>query len=115
MGARMIVSPASLPARSALAWADLAWESWAVHCDLSRSYSDLAIAPVGDAYDEALELYQTSDAAREAVARAKGRLKWRRPPTPVAVADERGTQDELLPGEGTVEPSAPPTAGQAFE
>jgi radical SAM superfamily enzyme YgiQ (UPF0313 family) len=33
---------------------------------LSRSYSDLAIAPVGAAYDEVIELYHTSDAARAA-------------------------------------------------
>jgi radical SAM superfamily enzyme YgiQ (UPF0313 family) len=64
---------------------------------LSRSYSDLAIAPVGDAYDDVLELYQTSDAARAAVARAKSRTKSRRA---VAVPAERGPQDEPLSGQG---------------
>ncbi len=38
---------------------------------LSRSYSDLAITPVGTAQEDDLELYQTSDAARQAAARAK--------------------------------------------
>ena len=64
---------------------------------LSRSYSDLAIAPIGDVYDEALGLYQTSDAARESVARAKGRAKSRRA---VAVRAGRGPQDEPLSEQG---------------
>ena len=50
---------------------------------LSRSYSDLAIAPVGGVQDEDLELYQTSDAARQARARAKARVKA---PSPVYAA-----------------------------
>ena len=40
---------------------------------LRTSYSDLAIAPVSGACDEDLELYRTSDSARQAVARAQAR------------------------------------------
>jgi len=39
---------------------------------LSRSYSDLAIAAV-DSNDELLELYNATEAARQAVAKAKAR------------------------------------------
>jgi len=38
---------------------------------MRRSYSDLAITPVGDTFDDALELFQTSDAARQTMERAK--------------------------------------------
>jgi hypothetical protein len=40
---------------------------------LRTSYSDLAIAPVSGAGDEDLELYRTSDSARQAAARAQAR------------------------------------------
>jgi hypothetical protein len=40
---------------------------------LRTSYSDLAIAPVGGACDEELELYRRSDSARQAAARAQAR------------------------------------------
>lgn len=45
----------------------------------NRLYSDLAIAPVRGVQDEELELYQTSDAARQAAARAKARAATLRP------------------------------------
>ena len=41
----------------------------------TRSYSDLAIAPIAGAHEEGLDLYQTSDAARQAAARAKARAE----------------------------------------
>jgi hypothetical protein len=41
----------------------------------SRTYSDLAIAPAGSGE---LELYQTSDTARQAAARADRRAETRR-------------------------------------
>jgi len=40
---------------------------------LSASYTDLAIAPVGDTHDDELQLFQQSDAARQAVARVRAR------------------------------------------
>jgi hypothetical protein len=45
---------------------------------LSRSYSDRAINPAGGEQDDDLELYQTSDAARQAAVRAKVRAESRR-------------------------------------
>ena len=40
---------------------------------LSASYSDLAIAPIADTQDDELQLFQQSDAARQAVARVRAR------------------------------------------
>jgi tRNA A37 methylthiotransferase MiaB len=40
---------------------------------LSKSYSDLAIAPIGGTHDDELQLFQQSDAARQAVARVRAR------------------------------------------
>jgi len=54
----------------------------------SRSYSDLAIAPVAAAHEEGLDLYQTSDAARQAAARAKARAESGRPAQAGAVTPD---------------------------
>ncbi|MGH7788813.1 MAG: B12-binding domain-containing radical SAM protein [Candidatus Binatia bacterium] len=43
----------------------------------ARAYSDLAIAPIGAGVDQELELFQTSDAARGAAARAAARASVR--------------------------------------
>jgi len=40
---------------------------------LSKSYSDLAIAPISGTHDDELQLFQQSDAARQAVARVRAR------------------------------------------
>jgi radical SAM superfamily enzyme YgiQ (UPF0313 family) len=48
------------------------------HDPLSGLYSDLAIAAIGDTNEEGLELYQTSDAARQAMTQAKGRVAARK-------------------------------------
>jgi tRNA A37 methylthiotransferase MiaB len=40
---------------------------------LSKSYSDVAIAPIGGTHDDELQLFQQSDAARQAVARVRAR------------------------------------------
>lgn len=42
---------------------------------MRRSYSDLAITPVGAADADTLELYQTADAARQTMVRARERGK----------------------------------------
>src|SRR5262249_584727 len=42
-----------------------------------RAYTDLAIPPVDAVHDEHLELYEQTDAARQAAARAKARLALR--------------------------------------
>jgi len=44
---------------------------------MRRSYSDIAITPIGAADADALELYQTSDAARQTIARARERARTR--------------------------------------
>jgi pyruvate-formate lyase-activating enzyme len=46
---------------------------------MRRSYTDLAIAPVRAVQDEHLELYEQTDAARQAAARAKARVATMRP------------------------------------
>jgi hypothetical protein len=55
----------------------------------SRSYSDLAIAPIAAAHEEGLDLYQTSDAARQAAARAKARAESVRPVQPGVATSDR--------------------------
>jgi hypothetical protein len=48
---------------------------------LRKSYTDLAIAPLDGRFDEALELYEASDSARAAAARARTKAAARRPAT----------------------------------
>ncbi|MGF1612201.1 MAG: hypothetical protein ACFCUQ_22600, partial [Kiloniellales bacterium] len=43
----------------------------------TRRYSDLALTPVDDAEDEHLEMFEHSDAAKAAVAKAKGEAEAR--------------------------------------
>jgi radical SAM superfamily enzyme YgiQ (UPF0313 family) len=62
---------------------------------MSRSYSDLGIAPVGGADDEDLELYQRSDAARQAAAKAKVRADRLRAATHVGAKPEESPEQEL--------------------
>jgi hypothetical protein len=65
------------------------------HDPMSRSYSDLAIAPVSGAHDEDLELYQRSDAARQAAAKAKVRADRLRAATHAAAKAEGSAEPEL--------------------
>jgi hypothetical protein len=44
----------------------------------ARTYSDLAITPVVDAEDEALEMFALNDSARAAVDKARGQAQRRR-------------------------------------
>ena len=45
---------------------------------LAKTYSDLAITPVVDAEDEALEMFTLNDLARAAVAKARAQAQRRK-------------------------------------